>query len=480
MNNSSLILIKNSRIITAADDFVADILIENEKIVSIKKNIKVNDQVKIYDATGLLAMPGGVDCHTHLENKFGDSTTCDTFDTGTRAAAFGGTTTIIDFAFQNENRNVEQTTQHSVEQAIEHSIGLAENKAAIDYGFHLVISKVDQQVLIDIKNAIKNLGVSSFKMFMAYPAIMVNDASIYQCLKVTGDNGGLICLHAENGPVIDQIVKETIAKGLTEPKHHGFSRPALMEAEATHRVIKLSELTNAPIYIVHVSCKESLLEVISARQKGLKVFAETCPHYLFFDDSVYKSNDFEVAKFVISPPLRKKEDQDYLWKALVANDLQVISTDHCPYCINEGHLGKIKQKPLGKNDFSKIPNGAPGIESRLPVIFEGGVNKGIISLNRFVELVSTAPAKIFGLFPQKGTIAVGSDADIILFDPKEKNILSASNHQSNVDYTLYEGMEINGKIKKVFLRGKLIVENDKWLGKYTYGKYLKRSETCQI
>ena len=317
-------------------------------------------------------------------------------------------------------------------------------------------------------------------MFMAYPAIMVNDASIYQCLKVTGEHGGLICLHAENGPVIDEIVKETITKGLTEPGHHGFSRPALMEAEATHRVIKLSELTNAPIYIVHVSCKESLFEVISARQKKLKVFAETCPHYLFFDDSVYKSNDFDVAKFVISPPLRKKNDQEHLWKALAEDDLQVISTDHCPYCMKEGHLGKIKQKPLGKNDFSKIPNGAPGIETRLPVIFEGGVNKGIISLNRFVELVSTAPAKIFGLFPQKGTIAIGSDADIVLFDPKEKNIISASNHQSNVDYTLYEGMEINGKIKKVFLRGSLIVDNDKWLGQFNYGKFLKRGETCKI
>ena len=472
MNNSSLILIKNSRIITAADDFVADILIENEKIISIEENIKAEDHSQVYDATGLLTIPGGIDCHTHLENKFGQSTTCDTFDTGTRAAAFGGTTTIIDFAFQNEDKNAEQ--------AIEHSISLAENKAGIDYSFHLVISKVDQQALIDIKNAINNLGISSFKMFMAYPAIMVNDASIYQCLKVTGEHGGLICLHAENGPVIDEIVKETITKGLTEPGHHGFSRPALMEAEATHRVIKLSELTNAPIYIVHVSCKESLFEVISARQKKLKVFAETCPHYLFFDDSVYKSNDFDVAKFVISPPLRKKNDQEQLWKALAEDDLQVISTDHCPYCMKEGHLGKIKQKPLGKNDFSKIPNGAPGIETRLPVIFEGGVNKGIISLNRFVELVSTAPAKIFGLFPQKGTIAIGSDADIVLFDPKEKNIISASNHQSNVDYTLYEGMEINGKIKKVFLRGSLIVDNDKWLGQFNYGKFLKRGETCKI
>lgn len=472
MKNSSLILIKNSRIVTATDDFISDILIENEKIISIEDNIKAEDNFQVYNAEGLLALPGGVDCHTHLENKFGQSTTCDTFDSGTRAAAFGGTTTIIDFAFQNESRNAEQ--------AIEHSIGLAENKAGIDYSFHLVISKVDQQALVDIKNAIKNLGISSFKMFMAYQAIMVNDASIYQCLKVTGENGGLICLHAENGPVIDQIVKETIAKGLTEPGHHGFSRPAIMEAEATHRVIKLSELTNAPIYIVHVSCKESLFEVIAARDKQLKVFAETCPHYLFFDDSVYKSNDFEVAKYVISPPLRKKEDQQYLWKALAKDDLQVISTDHCPYLMKEGYLGKFKQKPLGLNDFSKIPNGAPGIETRLPVIFEGGVNKGIISLNRFVELVSTAPAKIFGLFPQKGTIAIGSDADIILFDEKEKNIISARNHQSNADYSLYEGMEIKGKIKKVFLRGSLIVDNDKWVGSYSYGKFLKRGETCII
>ena len=472
MNSASITLIKNSRIITEKDDFISDILIKNEKIISIEKNISEENNFIVYDAKGLLAFPGGFDCHTHLENKFGESTTCDTFDSGTRAAAFGGTTTIIDFAFQNESKNAEQ--------AIEHSIGLAQNKAGIDYSFHLVISHVDQQALIDLKNIIKNYGISSFKMFMAYPAIMANDAAIYQSLKVTGENGGLICIHAENGPVIDQIVKETIAKGLTAPGNHGFSRPAIMEAEATNRVIKLSELTNAPIYIVHVSCKESLNEVISAREKGLKVFAETCPHYLFFDDSVYKSDDFDVAKFVISPPLRKKEDQKHLWEALVKNDLQVISTDHCPYSMKEGHLGKVKQKPLGLNNFSKIPNGAPGIETRLPVIFDEGVNKGILSLNRFVELVSTAPAKIFGLFPQKGTIAVGSDADIVLFDPKEKYIISASNHQSNVDYSLYEGMEINGKIKKVFLRGSLIVDNDKWVGSYSYGKFLKRGETCKI
>ena len=472
MSNSSITLIKNSRIITDKSDFVSDILIQNEKIISIEKDINVEDNFNVYNAEGLLALPGGVDCHTHLENKFGQSVTCDTFDTGTRAAAFGGTTTIIDFAFQNESR--------SAQQAIEYSIGLAENKAGIDYSFHLVLSHIDQQALIDLKNVINNLGISSFKMFMAYPAIMANDAAIYQSLKVTGENGGLICIHAENGPVIDQIVKENIEKGLTSPGHHGFSRPAIMEAEATNRVIKLSELTNAPIYIVHVSCKESLYEVIAARKKNLKVYAETCPHYLFFDDSVYKSDEFDVAKYVISPPLRKKEDQEILWQALVKDDLQVISTDHCPYTMKEGHLGKTNQKPLGLNDFSKIPNGAPGIETRLPVIFEGGVNKGIISLNRFVELVSTAPAKIFGLFPQKGTIAVGSDADIVLFDPKEKNTISASNHQSNVDYSLYEGMEINGKVKKVFLRGSLIVDKDQWVGSYNYGKFLKRGETCKI
>lgn len=463
-------IIRNGRIVTAVDDYIADILIDGGSIAAIGRNLVVGADAESFDATGLLVLPGGVDCHTHMDNTFGDSTTCDSFESGTRSAAFGGTTTIVDFAFQRKDVTVLE--------AIERARTKGAAGACIDYGFHVIVTGVDDQVLADMEHAIRHEGVSSFKMFMAYPgSVMVDDAAIFQAMRMVGQHGGMIALHAENGTIIDLLIKEALAQGHTAPKYHALTRPAIMEGEATHRGIKLAELAEAPVYFVHLSAKEALKHVIEARDMGVPVFAETCPHYLFFDDSSYDNEDFDAARYVMSPPLRSKESQQALWTALRTDDLQLVSTDHCPFCMKEGHLGKVNQKPYGRDNFSKIPNGIPGVETRLSTIHDGGVRKGRISLNRLVELTSTAPSKLFGLFPRKGTIAVGSDADIVLFDNGERHVISAETQHSNCDFTLFEGHEVTGKVKKVFLRGKLIVNDEQWLGSAGSGQFVSRGES---
>jgi dihydropyrimidinase len=463
-------IIRNGRIVTAVDDYVADILIDGGSITAIGRNLVVGADAESFDATGLLVLPGGVDCHTHMDNTFGDSTTCDSFESGTRSAAFGGTTTIVDFAFQRKNVTVLE--------AIERARTKGAAGACIDYGFHVIVTGVDDQVLADMEHAIRHEGVSSFKMFMAYPgSVMVDDAAIFQAMRMVGQHGGMIALHAENGTIIELLIKEALAQGHTAPKYHALTRPAIMEGEATHRGIKLAELAEAPVYFVHLSAKEALKHVIEARDMGVPVFAETCPHYLFFDDSSYANEDFDAARYVMSPPLRSKESQQALWTALRTDDLQLVSTDHCPFCMKEGHLGKVNQKPYGRDNFSKIPNGIPGVETRLSTIHDGGVRKGRISLNRLVELTSTAPSKLFGLFPRKGTIAVGSDADIVLFDNGERHVISAETQHSNCDFTLFEGHEVTGKVKKVFLRGELIVNAEQWLGRAGSGQFVPRGES---
>jgi dihydropyrimidinase len=462
-------LIRNGRIITAVDNYIADILLDDGRITMIGENLIVGEDVTIVDARGMYVFPGGVDCHTHMENTFGDSTTCDTFESGTKSAAFGGTTTIIDFAFQNAGT--------SPLEAIHRAQATASAKASIDYGFHVIVTHVNDNVLADMKTAIRHEGVSSFKMFMAYPnSVMVDDAAIFQAMRMVGQHGGMIALHAENGTIIELLIKEALEQGHTSPRHHALTRPAIMEGEATHRGIKLAELAEAPVYFVHLSAKEALKHVVEARDLGIPVFAETCPHYLFFDESEYERDDFDVARYVMSPPLRSKESQQALWTALKTDDLQLISTDHCPFCLKEGHMGRVRQKPYGKDDFSKIPNGVPGVETRMTVIYDGGVRANKISLNRFVELTSTAPAKLFGLFPQKGTIAVGSDADIVIFDPDECHTISSHTQHSNCDFTLFEGKHVHGKVKKVFLRGEMIVDGERWLGRPGSGRFIKRGE----
>ncbi|RYZ09329.1 MAG: dihydropyrimidinase, partial [Comamonadaceae bacterium] len=450
-------IIRNGRIVTAVDDYLADILIDGGQIVAIGHSLEVGPEVRVVDAAGLMVLPGGVDAHTHMDNTFGDSTTCDSFESGTRSAAFGGTTTIVDFAFQRKDVTVLE--------AIERARAKGAAGACIDYGFHVIVTGVDDGTLADMRHAIRHEGVSSFKMFMAYPgSVMVDDAAIFQAMRMVGQHGGMIALHAENGTIIELLIKEALAQGHTAPKYHALTRPAIMEGEATHRGIKLAELAEAPVYFVHLSAKEALKHVVEARDLGVPVFAETCPHYLFFDDSAYDSEDFDVARYVMSPPLRSKEAQQALWTALRTDDLQLVSTDHCPFCMKEGHLGRVNQKPHGRDDFSKIPNGIPGVETRLCTIYDGGVRAGRISLNRLVELTATAPAKLFGLFPRKGTIAVGSDADLVLFDPDAQHVITADTQHGHCDFTLFEGHRVTGKVRRVFLRGELIVDGEQWLG----------------
>ncbi|HEV8433487.1 MAG TPA: dihydropyrimidinase [Thermoanaerobaculia bacterium] len=451
-------VIKNGRVVTAVDDYNADILIEDGTVAMIAKTIDV-DADRVIDAKGRLVIPGGIDPHTHMELPFGGTSASDTFETGTRAAAFGGTTTIIDFAVQYRGQTLQE--------AIDAWHAKADGNTSIDYGFHLICTDLPDERLGEMRRMIDQ-GVSSFKLFMAYPGVfLVDDGTIYKAMRTAGENGGLICMHAENGVVIDVIVKQAIAEGKTAPKYHALTRPTKAEAEGVHRAIALAEIANTAVYIVHLSCDDALQEVVRARDMGVPAFAETCPQYLFLDYSVYEQPGFEGAKYVMTPPIREKQNQEKLWRGLQFNDLQVVSTDHCPFCFKE-------QKELGRDDFSKIPNGGPGVENRMSLVYNGGVASGRISVNRFVEIVSTNAAKIFGLFPKKGTIAVGSDADIVIFDPNEEFTISAKSHHMNVDYSCYEGWKVKGATKTVLSRGELVIDEGKYVGRTGYGSFLKR------
>ncbi|MGD1855143.1 MAG: dihydropyrimidinase [Leptolyngbyaceae cyanobacterium] len=467
------VLIKGGRIVTAVDDYIADILIENGTVEAIGRQLTV-DNADVHDAAGMLVIPGGVDVHVHMETPMGNGVeTCDDFESGTVSAAFGGTTTVIDFA--------QQFKGESPKQALDRRLAAAEPKCCIDYGFHVILTDVTPSALAELPDLINQEGVSSFKLYMAYPGVMmVDDADIYRTMRKVGNHGGMVNLHAENGIVIQALIEEALEAGNTSPKFHQLTRPQLMEGEATHRVIRIAELAEVPVYIVHLSAKEALDAVVEARDRGIHAFAETCPHYLFLDKSEYERPEFEAAKYVMTPPLRDHKCQHALWRGLQFDDLQIVATDHCPFCFNENAYGILKSKQYGKDNFNKIPNGAPGVELRLSLLYDGGVVAGKININRFVQLTATAPAKMFGLFPQKGTIAVGSDADIVLLDPNERHTLSASTHHSNVDYSLFEGREVQGKIKKVFLRGEMIVDGDSWLGRAGMGQYMSRSASGRV
>jgi dihydropyrimidinase len=454
-------LIKNGHIVTAVDSYTADILIDGETVVMIGKDLStvVGSVDKTIDASGKLVIPGGIDPHTHMDLPFGGTSSSDDFETGTRAAAFGGTTTIIDFAVQYHGQELNE--------ALDVWFGKAEGKASIDYGFHLIVTDLPDERLAGLK-ALIDQGVTSFKLFMAYPGVfLVDDGTIFKAMTVAGESGGLICMHAENGVVIDVLVKRALAEGRTAPKYHALTRPTKAEAEGVHRAIAIAEMADSPVYIVHLSCYDALKEVQAARDLGLPAFAETCPQYLLLDYNRYEQEGFEGAKYVMTPPLRDKENQELLWRGLRGDDLQVISTDHCPFCFKE-------QKELGLDDFSKIPNGGPGVENRMSLIYHHGVGAGRISLNRFVELTSTAAAKIFGLFPKKGTIAVGSDADIVIFDPNREQTISAATHHMRVDYSAYEGWKVKGVTEVVLSRGRVIVENGEWKGRSGDGRFLRR------
>jgi len=437
-------LIRNGHILTATDNYHADILIEDEKVSLIGAKLDMEADVTI-EAGGKLVIPGGIDPHTHME------------------LPFGGTTSIIDFAVQYKGE--------SLRQGVDNWHQKAEGKFAIDYGFHLITTELEDRQIEEMYTVMDE-GVTSFKLFMAYPGVfLVDDATIFRAMSAAGARGGLICMHAENGIVINEIIKRALEKGHTAPKYHALTRPTVAEAEGVHRAIAIAEMAEAPVYIVHLSCADALNQVREARDRGLPAFAETCPQYLFLSIDDY-GEDFNGAKYVMTPPLREKWNQVELWKGLKTDDLQVISTDHCPFCMKE-------QKELGKDDFTKIPNGAPGVEHRVSLIYNGVVENRI-SLNRFVELTSTAAAKMFGLFPKKGTIAIGSDADIVIFDPEKEQTLSVKTHHMNVDYSAYEGKKIKGVVETVLSRGAVVIDKGEFKGKSGNGQFLKRGECVAI
>ena len=454
------ILIRNGTVVTAERTVAADILVEGERIHRVAAGIPIEPTHQVIDATGMLVLPGGIDAHTHLDMPLGNIRSSDDFETGTQAAAFGGTTSVIDFATQPRGTRMRD--------AFETWRKKAEGRATIDYGLHMIVTDLGNAGLEDM-DALVAEGVTSFKMFMAYPAtLMVDDGTIFQVLCRTSRNGGLTLIHAENGSVIDVLVRRALAEGKTAPLCHALTRPASAEAEAVHRAIALAEMAGAPIYIVHVSSEDALNQVREARERGVPVFAETCPQYLLLSVDDLARPGFEGAKYVLTPPLREKRHQPKLWEGFTGGHLQVVATDHCPFRFHD-------QKSLGKGDFTKIPNGGPGIENRLQLLYHFGVNEGRLSLNRFVELVSTAPARIFGLYPRKGELLAGSDADIVIWDPPAEHVISAETHHMRVDYSMFEGFRVKGTARTVLSRGEVIVENGRFVGRAGRGQYLKRA-----
>jgi len=456
------LLIRSGRIVTAVDDYFADIHVEGGQVVRIGKDLQV-EGTRVIDATGKIVFPGGIDPHTHLDMPFGGTTSADTFETGTRAAAFGGTTTIIDFAIQTKGR--------ATLEGLETWHAKAAGQAVIDYGFHMIVTDMPEERLGEM-GRLADGGVTSYKLFMAYPGVLYSDdATIYRAMRRAGEDGTMICMHAENGIVIDEIIKRAVEEGKTAPKYHAATRPTRMEGEGVHRAIAIAEVAGVPVYIVHLSSADALEEVKRARNRGVHAYAETCPQYLLLDESYYDKPDFEGAKYVMTPALRHKDNQDVLWKGLEMGHLATIATDHCPFCFGG-------QKELGRDSFTKIPNGAPGVENRMALIYHHGVNAGRISLNKFVELTSTAAAKMFGMFPRKGTIAVGSDADLVVFDPERREVISIDNpatHHMKVDYSTYEGFAVKGYPDVVIARGEVIVEGGSFHGRTGRGQFIRRA-----
>ncbi|MFP4552675.1 MAG: dihydropyrimidinase [Actinomycetota bacterium] len=459
-------LIKGGTVVTAIDQMDADVLVDDGKVVALLGGEHSVEADETVDASGKLVIPGGIDVHTHMEMPFGGTFSADTFETGTRAAAWGGTTTIVDFAIQ--------TVGESAMEGWEKWMEKARDNCAIDYGFHMITGDINDQTLKEMELLVRE-GVTSFKMFMAYPGVFYSDdGQILRAMQKAAEDGATIAMHAENGIAIDVLVAQALDRGDTDPIHHGMVRRSVLEGEATHRAIKLAQVAGAQLYIVHLSAQEALDEVIRARDEGLNVWAETCPQYLFLSLENL-GNGFDGAKYVCSPPLRDRDagHQERLWQGLRTNDLQVVSTDHCPFCMGDHHTFGT-QKQLGQGDFSKIPNGMPGVEPRMNLMYHGGVVEERISLNRFVEITSTTPAKMFGMYPKKGTIAVGSDADIVVFDPNASYTISVDTHHMDVDYSAYEGWEVKGKVDTVMSKGKVIIADDAYHGSPGDGEYIAR------
>ncbi len=457
------ILIKNGHVITASDDYIADIFIEGEKIVAIGKNLPFEAK-KIIDASGKLVFPGGIDPHVHLDMPFMGTTSADDYTTGTRAALHGGTTMVIDFILQTQG-----DTLHN---ALKTWQGKSKGKAIGDYSYHMAVTDFNDRVEKEVIDFIKNEGITSFKTFMAYKgALMIDDGQMVQLMKVVKENGGLVTVHATNGDMIDSLIAKNKSLGNTSPLYHYLSQPEVTEAEASGRFADMLEYTGCPGYIVHMTCEGALNQIREKTQRNQRVFVETCSQYLMLDADLYEK-DFEGAKWVMSPPLRKEKDRNALWSGINQGLVQVVGTDHCPFT--------WEQKLNGKDDFSKIPNGHPAIEHRVEFMYSEGVRKGKISLQKFVEVTSTNAAKIFGMYPRKGTLAIGADADVVIFDPNKKHVISVNTHHMNVDYSGYEGWEVTGKTETVILRGQVAIENESCLLEPGYGKFIKRGPTSTI
>ena len=458
------ILIKNGRIITASDDYLADIFINGEEVAMIGKSLPVKADRTI-DASNKLVIPGAIDPHVHMELPFGGTISSDDFKTGTIAAAFGGTTSIIDFAIQYKGKTFQQT--------LDDWDAKTEGNCAIDYSYHLAVTEYEPRHEPEFKKVVDR-GITTFKIFLAYPGVfMIDDQTMYRVMKSAGEAGGMTLVHAENGNAIDQMIKNLIDARKVEPKYHAQSRPPVMQADGVARACKVAQFARSPVFIVHVSCEAAMTELVRSRDAGNPAFGETCTQYLFLDETYYDKPDFEGAKYVFTPPLVAKENIEPLWKGLKLGYLQEVSTDHCPFNFKG-------QKELGRGDFRKIPNGGPGVEDRLSLVYHGGVVERGFSLNKWVELCSTASAKMFGMFPKKGTIAIGSDADIVIFDPNKERTLSAKTHHMNCDYSLFEGMKIRGMPETVLSRGKVIIENNQYKGKPGEGQFLKRGECARV
>ncbi len=452
-------LIRHGRVVNAGGTSVADVLVEGETIAAVESSLALEAD-RVIDASGKLILPGGIDAHTHLDMPLdADVRSADDFESGTIAAAIGGTTTIIDYATQ--------FTGETLRHALETWLRKAEGRAVVDYGFHMIVSDFSDGVEAEMDALVRD-GVPSFKLFTAYPGrLMLDDGRIFRAMLRTAENGGLVCLHAENGHVIDVLVRRALAEGRTAPRVHAETRPAGAEAEAVHRGIALAELAGAAVYIVHVSSAEALAEVVRGRARGARVVAETCPQYLCLSDERYDVPGLEGAKYVMSPPLRPKAGQERLWSGLATGGIQTVATDHCPFTLAE--------KARGAGDFSKIPNGAPGIETRMSLVFDDGVRAGRLSLERFVDVTSTAPAKVFGLYPRKGVIAPGSDADLVVWNAEKTTTISAATHHMKVDYNPYEGRQVTGIAEVVLSRGQVIVERGRFVGRAGAGRFLKRA-----